>query len=407
MASIHETPEGTYRVAWREPDGRQRARTFKTKREAREFKARTEVGLSDGSYVDPHRGRRILLRDFAATWQAGRTVEETTDARTRSIVSGHVLPRWGSWPLAKIDHTSVQRWVRELSEVVAPATVKKIVGVLSLILGAAVRSQLLPRNPCDGVTLPTAHRAGAPMETITREEFATRLLPAIPAEYRALVCVAAGCGLRWGECAGLAWDAVDLVGAELHVRRVAVEVSGRVSVRPYPKTRAGFRTVPMPDFVVSALTARQDERRPRPSELVFATRAGTPIRRPNFRRVWRRSLVRAGLLGEVAELGPDKWRATWPDETGFEWSKEFTTEREAAAHVAEHGAGGLRFHGLRHSYATWLVSDGVPINVVRRLLGHEQMSTTVNRYTHDARDYDDLRVRAVFKRTNVDDSLTG
>jgi site-specific recombinase XerD len=62
---------------------------------------------------------------------------------------------------------------------------------------------------------------------------------------------------------------------------------------------------------------------------------------------------------------------------------------------------------LRHSYATWLVSDGVPINVVGRLLGHEQMSTTLNRYTHDARDYYDLRVRDVLKRTNVDDSLTG
>ena len=54
----------------------------------------------------------------------------------------------------------------------------------------------------------------------------------------------------------------------------------------------------------------------------------------------------------------------------------------------------LWFHDLRHSYATWLVSDGVPINVVSRLMGHEQISTTLNRYTHDARDYADLRVRA-------------
>jgi integrase len=123
--------------------------------------------------------------------------------------------------------------------------------------------------------------------------------------------------------------------------------------------------------------------------------------------VWRRSLVRAGLLGEVAELGLHKWRATWPDETGFEWTKEFTTEREAVAYVAEHAVGGLHFHGLRHSYATWLVSDGVPINVASRLLGHEQMSTTLNRYTHEARDYDDLRVRAVLNRADVDDSLTG
>ena len=66
----------------------------------------------------------------------------------------------------------------------------------------------------------------------------------------------------------------------------------------------------------------------------------------------------------------------------------------------------LRFHDLRHSYATWLVSDGVPINVVSRLMGHEQISTTLNRYTHDARDYADLRVRAVFSGLAADDLLT-
>ncbi len=66
----------------------------------------------------------------------------------------------------------------------------------------------------------------------------------------------------------------------------------------------------------------------------------------------------------------------------------------------------LRFHDLRHSYATWLISDGVPVNVVRRLMGHEQMTTTLNRYTHDARDYEDVRVRDVFSGLAADDLLT-
>jgi integrase len=66
----------------------------------------------------------------------------------------------------------------------------------------------------------------------------------------------------------------------------------------------------------------------------------------------------------------------------------------------------LRFHDLRHSYATWLISDGVPVNVVSRLLGHEQITTTLNRYTHDARDYADQRVRDVFGDPPADDLLT-
>jgi integrase len=53
-------------------------------------------------------------------------------------------------------------------------------------------------------------------------------------------------------------------------------------------------------------------------------------------------------------------------------------------HVARHAQGGLHFHDLRHSFATWLVTEGVPINDVQQVMGHEQASTTLDRYTHSA-----------------------
>ncbi|WP_404804812.1 tyrosine-type recombinase/integrase [Microbispora sitophila] len=65
------------------------------------------------------------------------------------------------------------------------------------------------------------------------------------------------------------------------------------------------------------------------------------------------------------------------------------------AHVAKHAAEGLRFHDLRHCCATWLISDGFPMNDVARLLGHEQMLRTLNRYTHSWRDHYG-RAQAVF-----------
>jgi hypothetical protein len=76
-----------------------------------------------------------------------------------------------------------------------------------------------------------------------------------------------------------------------------------------------------------------------------------------------------------------------------EWEARF--ERQAIAAVASEGAGGMRFHDLRHAYATWLVTNGVPVNVVQRVMGHEQASTTLNRYTHTPVDYAD-RVLAAF-----------
>jgi integrase len=66
--------------------------------------------------------------------------------------------------------------------------------------------------------------------------------------------------------------------------------------------------------------------------------------------------------------------------------------------------GHLRFHDLRHSYATWLVSDGVPPNIVQRIMGHEDVTTTLGIYTDIPADYVD-RVDGVFG-PDVDDPLT-
>lgn len=159
--------------------------------------------------------------------------------------------------------------------------------------------------------------------------------------------------------------------------------------------------------LVSQLRARLGghDREPAPTALVFGTREAGPLRRSNFRRqIWRPALVRAGLLGKVAEVAPDKWHAKWTDADGVEWLAEFAAEREAVDQVARKAFGGLRFHDLRHSYATWLISDGVPVNVVQRVMGHEQASTTLNLYVHPSDDHED-DVRDVFEDL-ADDSLT-
>ena len=71
----------------------------------------------------------------------------------------------------------------------------------------------------------------------------------------------------------------------------------------------------------------------------------------------------------------------WSDVDGRKHTERFRTEAQAVHHVARNQAGGLRFHDLRHSYATWLVDDGVPPNMVQRVMGHERSSTTLDLYT--------------------------
>ncbi|MEN3267439.1 tyrosine-type recombinase/integrase [Pseudonocardia sp.] len=88
----------------------------------------------------------------------------------------------------------------------------------------------------------------------------------------------------------------------------------------------------------------------------------------------------AGLLGLVEPDG-EKYRVEWIDGDGIPGSAMFDRRSAALNHVAQNQAGGLRFHDLRHSYATWLVDDGVPVNMVQRVLGHERSSTTLDLYT--------------------------
>jgi integrase len=395
MGHIVQTPAGGYRANWRDAAGRQRAKTFRTKREAAAYLAEVETTLNRGSYVDPHAGR-VRFGDYAARWLAARNDEITTAARDASIMRNHVVPRWGSTPLAKIDHLAVQQWVTELGAQLSPATVTECFRLTSAVTRTAVRDRLIGHNPCEGVRLTRRRRTDTDDRVISRHELVAQLLPAVPSRYRALVALAGGTGLRWGECAGLRWDAVDLAAGVVRVVRVAVEVSGHVSDKPYPKSRAGRRVVPLPAFVAELLAAHRRTYAEGRSGLVFTSRSGEPLRRGTFRaRIWRPSLARAGLLGKVVELGKDKFMARWQDRSGREQSKEFATRPAAIAHVVKHAYGGLRFHDLRHSYATWLVSAGVPINDVSAVMGHEQTSTTLDRYTHPSQDRD-RRVRSVF-----------
>jgi integrase len=86
------------------------------------------------------------------------------------------------------------------------------------------------------------------------------------------------------------------------------------------------------------------------------------------------------MLGAVVPVD-NGFEAQWSDGDGQTHAERFRTEPQAVQHVARSQAGGLRFHDLRHSYATWLVDDGVPPNMVQRVMGHERSSTTLDLYT--------------------------
>ncbi|NQE89060.1 tyrosine-type recombinase/integrase [Nocardia terpenica] len=307
----------------------------------------------------------------------------------------HVLPKWKGWQLGKIDHLSVQKWITAKSDSYSRATVAECKRLMSGVMRSAVRNRLIGVDPTEGVKVPKRRQMDtADARILTRDEVRQLLLPEIrPERYRTYVAVAAFAGLRWGEIAGLCADMVrdGDDGIVLHVVRTVTEVAGYTEFKPFPKSAAGRRAVPLPRWVSEEL--REYMRRyPRGDRgLIFTNEAGSPLRRGLFRaRVWRPALVRAGFLGEVSEVD-GRFEAVWMDNRGEVNSEVFDRYDQAVQQVARRESGGLRFHELRDCYGTWLADDGLEPHKLAKVMGHEKITTTMQFYVRRQEDHDAIR----------------
>ena len=249
-----------------------------------------------------------------------------------------------------------------MTDRLAPSTVGVVHGVVSGIFRAAVRDRLIVANPCDGTRLPKATPSRVeplPVETVHA------LADAVPARYRALVILAAGSGMRQGECLGLTVDRLDFLRRVVHVDRQLVTVTGRPSFLTAPKTAASVRTIPLPQVVLDALAAHLGAFPPLGDGFVFVTDARNPIRRTAFGDVWRAAVKAAGA----------------PAGTGF--------------------------HELRHFYASLLIRHGESVKTVQARLGHASASETLDTYSHLWPDSDDRTRTAVDSVLSADYVRTG
>jgi integrase len=349
MASIDKRPNGRWRARYRErPGGLQRARHFDRKADAERFLARIQSQLLDGSYVDPSAGQTTVA-EYAAAWQQSQLHRPTTVAQVEAHLRNHVLPFFGDRPLGSIRPTEIQAWVRGRAEVLAPATVEVVYRIFAAILNAAVDDRLLARSPCAGVRLPRQARHEVQPPTVEQVE---ALIDAMPDRYKTLIVLAAGTGLRQGECFGLTVDRVDFLRRTITVdRQLVLAGTGPPQFGP-PKTAASVRTVPLPNVVAESLAAHLEHWPAGPDGLNFTNERGDPLRRNRFGEIWRAAVSRAGL---------DR----------------------------------LRYHDLRHLYASLLIRHGESVKVVQARLGHASASETLDTYSHLWPDNEERTLAAV------------
>lgn len=266
MKSARTTKDATvYIVKWRTPNGRHRTKGgFSTKKAAEVYATKAEAALLAGQAFDPNAGK-VLFRDAAQHWLESRKADlkPTTwggyqyalapaadrqgDMKTLGIDAV-----FGGYPLNKITRPQIQDWVNRLITAgKEPSTVRHAYFTVRQILAQAVADNKVAANPADYVKVPGEHhdRVDDPAQFLTAAQVSS-LVAATPWPYASLVHVAAWAGLRAAELCGLRVGDVDLPApgstkpGTLRVEQTVRAVGGELTALA-PKTKGSKRKVPL------------------------------------------------------------------------------------------------------------------------------------------------------------------
>ena len=337
MASVdRRTRDGrvTWVARWRDPDGRQRKRSFPRRTDAERFMATVRADVLRGTYID--HSDRTTVAEYARQWAAARPHRPTTARRVSSIVETHIAgTALGARRLGAVLPSEVQAWATDRSKVLAPSTLRNLVSLLRSIYTSAVLDRMVASSPAVRVTLPRHVRERVVPLTV---EQVRALADAMPARNRPMVLTQAGLGLRIGELLALRVVDVDFLRRTV---RVETQLAPGSKVRSDPKTPRSKRTLPLPGMVAEALAAHVATYPPAADGTLFTTKTGAPYDHSYYGTVIFGRAVRDAALPE-----------------------------------------GTSSHALRHHFASVLLAAGESVVAVAERLGHDNAALVLSTYGH-------------------------
>lgn len=355
----------SYRVRWRGPDGKERSKSFKRKVDAARFAVTVSADLVRGQYIDPDAGK-ILFETYARQWLAAQTFEEGTHVAVELRFRLHAFPILGKRNLNDIQPSTIQGWLRTLTDL-APSYRQIIFANVSTVFSAAVDDSLILANPCRARSVRRPRRGHHKVVPWPRDRVLA-VRDELPPRYQLTVWLGAGLGMRQGEIFGLSPEDIDIERGEVHVRR-QVKLLGNKQMFGLPKGRK-VRDVPLPDAVLEAINAHMT--------------AFPPI---DVTLPWDRTDGKPSTFSLLLYSREKKALARNYINT-FIWKPAL---RRAGVPVArENGS-----HALRHFYASTALHEGESIKALSEYLGHADPGFTLRTYTHLVEDSAERTKRAV------------
>jgi integrase len=282
------------------------------------------------------------LRSYATAWvparrsRKGTPLTPATRAHYTHLLTKHVLPSLGDLELSAIDRTTVRAWFADLEKTTGPTACAHSYALLRTILRTAVEDELIESNPAQ---IRGAGRTDRVREIVvpTVDQVAA-LAAAVPERFRAMILLAAWCGLRFGEVSALQRGDIDIKAGVVKVRRGQTRAAGATHVGA-PKSAAGVRDVPVPPHVRAAVRDHLKRHTgPEADALLFPAAMGGIMLRSAAGRWYDPARLSLGLAR-------------------------------------------LRFHDLRHFCGTYLARAGANTKESMTLLGHSTPAMSL-RYQH-------------------------
>jgi integrase len=369
VAYIRKLPSGRWQATVRGPDGKKYTKTDVFKAVVADWAKDEEARIARGRWRDPRAGQK-LVTTWAEEWFASRVVEDETRRGDRGVLDNHIVPYWqGEWRLNTTTRHDVQTWVRQLQkDGRGPYVIRRAYNLLAKIFADAVLADKIDVSPCRKIDLPaTPPKLPA---WFTREQVdrirAELDHPSDPSAGRrsgghfrghsVMTELMVMVGLRWGEAAAVCGGERD-DGNPVDWLRGKIRIVGALTQqgqwKKYPKTAKSRREVPVPLYVLEQMSPLL-EGRARDAYVFVTGRGGKPLSGANWRVVWYGAVDRANTQG--------------------------AGQRPKLTPIPR-----LDPHDCRHTCASWLVQEGVPLYDVQALLGHESHVTT-QKYSHLAPD---------------------